>query len=83
MIENYHLLKSSRNIILITLDYPEAKNRDIAMQINGERAQLSDLANYPDIENLKQIYNISDGEVHMRNGLLNGIYNAIALKATK
>lgn len=80
MIENYLSLKKSKNILVLFIDSNEKKISDFKSQINGEETSFACMIEDLDLEELKRIYEISDEEAKMRNGVKNAVYNSIALK---
>lgn len=78
--ENYVLTKKTTSFVLLKLDAKDLVTQQINSIFGHSEQNLNQLGTDLDIESIKKIYQITDEETMLRNGLINGILNNIIIK---
>lgn len=73
-------MKKENQFLFLFCDCDDQIIEKFKNTIEGEEENIACMIENIDIDQLKKIYEISDEELELRNGLKNAVYNSIAIK---
>jgi len=79
-LENYVLMKKTSSFLVIKLDASEKIYSSLETIFGNSEENLAKIGADLDLESIKKIYQITEEETLLRNGLINGILNNIIIK---
>eukprot|EP00003_Mantamonas_plastica_P015966 TRINITY_DN2680_c0_g1_i2.p1 TRINITY_DN2680_c0_g1~~TRINITY_DN2680_c0_g1_i2.p1 ORF type:complete len:171 (+),score=49.69 TRINITY_DN2680_c0_g1_i2:202-714(+) len=79
-LKTFGIEDSSTEILCVLFDATEKDLKGLDELVDGERVELSELANWTDVEKVKSVYKIANSECKVNGGLLDAVVNRIAIK---
>lgn len=79
-LENYVLMNKTTTFVMIYLDIGASEISKWTGFTNQSESNIAEMAQNIDIKAIQKIYNITEDEMKLRNGLINGVLNQIIVR---
>jgi hypothetical protein len=76
-------MNKTNSFIVVYLDLEVSAIKNISRDVFLNESNIAGMAETIDTDSLQKLYKITDDELKLRNGLLNGILNNIIVKKLK